>query len=123
LHQSYALALVTNGASCLQREKLAASGLDEHFDVVVVSAEFGTAKPDAAIFQHALSLLGSDAKHAAMVGDSLSRDVDGAIAAGLRGVWINRHARSRPDDRPDLVEVSTLSDLPRRLATLPGGRS
>jgi putative hydrolase of the HAD superfamily len=116
--ETYALALVTNGASCLQREKLAASGLDEHFNVVVVSAELGTAKPDATIFQHALSLLGSDAKHAVMVGDSLSRDVYGAIAAGLGGVWLNRHKRSRPDDRTDLVEVSTLSDLSAALESL-----
>lgn len=123
LRESYALALVTNGASCLQREKLAASGLDEHFDAVVVSAELGTAKPDATIFKHALSQLGADANHAVMVGDSLARDVDGAIAAGLQGVWINRQGRSRPDDRPDLVEVSALSDLPAVLGTLPGGRS
>ena len=63
LRESHALALVTNGASCLQREKLDASGLSEHFDVVVVSADLGTAKPDPAIFQHTLSLLGCDADH------------------------------------------------------------
>jgi putative hydrolase of the HAD superfamily len=116
LVESQVLALVTNGASCLQREKLAASGLGDYFDVVVVSAEFGVGKPDASIFSHALSRLGSDAEGAVMVGDSLSRDVDGAIAAGLQAVWLNRSGSPRPEDRPDLVEISTLADLPAALA-------
>ncbi len=126
LRESHALALVTNGASCLQREKLRASGLSDYFEVVVVSSEFGTAKPDASIFWHALELLGSDGESAVMVGDSLSRDVDGAIAAGLGGVWLNRLGGPPPEDRPDLVEIATLSDLPAALSELtskrrPGG--
>ena len=116
LSNSYTLALITNGASCLQREKLATAALDEYFDVVVVSAEFGVAKPDPSIFNHALSQLGPDPKHAVMIGDSLTRDIDGAMAAGLRGVWVNRTGQPRPADRPDLVEVSTLSDLPAALS-------
>jgi putative hydrolase of the HAD superfamily len=115
LRRSHTLALVTNGASCLQREKLGASGLGDYFDVVVVSAEFGVAKPDASIFRHVLSRIGSDAGRAVMVGDSLSRDVDGAIAAGLGAVWVNRFGSSRPADRPELIEVSTLRDLPAAL--------
>ena len=102
MRESHAFALVTNGASCLQREKLVASGLSDYFDVVVVSAEFGAAKPDASIFRHALDQLGSDDKSAVMVGDSLSRDVNGAIAAGLGAVWVNRFGRSRPAERPRL---------------------
>lgn len=118
LRDSYTLGLITNGASCLQREKLATAGLSEYFNVVVVSAEFGVGKPDASIFKHALSQLGSDREHAVMIGDSLARDVDGAIAAGLQGVWVNRSGQPRPADRPDLVEVSTLSDLPAALGSM-----
>jgi putative hydrolase of the HAD superfamily len=123
LSNSYTLALITNGASCLQREKLATAGLDEYFDVVVVSAEFGVAKPDPSIFAHALSLLGSDRqgpdpKHPVMIGDSLTRDIDGATAAGLKGVWVNRSGQPRPTDRPDLVEVTTLTDLPATLESM-----
>jgi putative hydrolase of the HAD superfamily len=111
LRDSYTLGLITNGASCLQREKLATAGLSDYFDVVVVSAEFGVGKPDPSIFDHALSLLGSDREHAVMIGDSIARDVDGAIAAGLQGLWVNRSGQPRPADRPDLVEVTTLSEL------------
>jgi putative hydrolase of the HAD superfamily len=118
LRDSYALALITNGASCLQREKLATAGLSDYFDVVVVSAEFGVGKPDPSIFKHALSELGSHREHAVMIGDSLARDVDGAIAAGLQGLWVNRSGQPRPADRPDLIEVTTLSDLPAALGSM-----
>ncbi len=124
LSGSYTLGLITNGASCLQREKLTTAGLTDYFDVVVVSAEFGVGKPDPSIFEHALLQLGSDPERTVMIGDSLVRDVDGAIAAGLQGVWVNRSGQPRPVDRPDLVEVTTLSDLPAtlgRLANIPDG--
>jgi putative hydrolase of the HAD superfamily len=118
LRDSHKLALITNGASCLQREKLTAAGLDDYFDVVAISGEFGIGKPEPSIFEYTLSLLGSDREQAVMVGDSLARDVDGAIAAGLRAVWVNRSGSSRPEDHPGLVEITTLSDLPRALQAL-----
>jgi len=121
LRRSHRMALVTNGAACLQREKLTASGLSGYFDVVVVSSEFGVAKPDAAIFGHALAQMDCDAKEAVMVGDSLARDVDGAVAAGLTGVWVNRAGLARPPDRSDVIEVSTLRDLPLALRAMAPG--
>ena len=74
--------------------------------------------PDPSIFEHALSLLGSDREHTVMIGDSIARDVDGAIAAGLHGVWVNRSGQPRPADRPNLIEVTTLSDLSAVLGSM-----
>jgi len=118
LSDEYMLALVTNGASCLQREKLAASGLADYFAAVVVSAEFGVSKPDAAIFRHALSQLDCESTQAVMVGDSLSRDVHGAVAAGLGAVWVNRLGHARLDGQPEVAEVATFTDLPAALSEL-----
>ena len=117
LRESHTLALVTNGASCLQREKLAASGLGDYFEIVVVSGEFGVGKPDPSIFRHALSRLRS-AGGGVMVGDNLTRDIDGAIAAGLEGVWINRLGQVPAEPRPGVSEISTLSDLRAALSRL-----
>jgi putative hydrolase of the HAD superfamily len=103
------LALVTNGASCLQREKLAGSGLADRFDAVVVSGDLGIGKPDASVFRHALALLGVPAGAAVMVGDNLGNDVDGARAAGLHAVWINRTGSPCPDG---VTAISTLAELP-----------
>jgi putative hydrolase of the HAD superfamily len=115
LRASCALGLVTNGASCLQREKLAGSGLGELFDAVVVSGDLGVGKPEAAIFLHALELLGAD--HGVMVGDTLARDIDGALGAGLDAVWLNRRGDPRPE-RP-VAEVASLAELPAVLRRWP----
>jgi putative hydrolase of the HAD superfamily len=117
LSASYALGLVTNGASCLQREKLRASGLSDYFEVVVVSADVGVGKPDSSVFREAVVKLGAG-RDAVMVGDSVEKDVNGAIAAGLQAVWVNRACRPRPDGLPDVPAVRTFSELPLALASL-----
>ena len=67
-------------------------------DAVVTSAEFGAAKPDPAIFARALELAGTtDAWH---VGDTPEADLDGARAAGLRGILIDRDTRVAGSRRP-----------------------
>ena len=106
---AHPMAAVTNGAACLQREKLAASGLEDRFDAVVVSGELGVGKPDASVFRHALSLLG--AERGVMIGDSLDRDIDGARAAGLGAVWINRLGQAGPG-RDGVPEIVSLAELP-----------
>jgi putative hydrolase of the HAD superfamily len=101
------IALVTNGASCLQREKLAASGLAARFGAVVVSGDLGVGKPDAPVFRRALDLLG--ARDAVMIGDSLARDVDGALAIGLGAIWINRFGAEGARD--GVREIASLAEL------------
>jgi putative hydrolase of the HAD superfamily len=86
--------------------------LGDYFEAVVVSADLGVAKPDATVFEHALSQLGATSDQAVMVGDSIAKDIDGALRAGLGAVWINRNRSSPPPNRFDLAEIATLSDLP-----------
>jgi phosphoserine phosphatase len=111
LRATHRLALVTNGASCLQREKLAGTGLSERdFDAVVISGDVGIAKPKPEVFAHALALLGVGASQTVMVGDSLERDVRGAEACGIRGIWLNRDGR-RPSGPNGHTEIATLAEL------------
>jgi len=120
LRRGHSMALVTNGATCLQREKLAASGLGGYFDAVVVSEDLGMAKPEAAVFEHALSMIGADREQAVMIGDSLSKDVDGALAAGLQAIWLNREPGRTSGGRQDLIEIATLRELPEAVSLLTG---
>ncbi len=69
---------------------LRTTGLAGLLDAVVTSAELGTAKPDPAIFTHALGLVGAGPEGVLHVGDSLEADVEGARAAGLRPVLLAR---------------------------------
>jgi HAD superfamily hydrolase (TIGR01509 family) len=56
-------------------------GAADYVDEFVLSFEVGAIKPDAAIFETALALLGVEAAHAVMVGDSDEAD-GGARAVG-----------------------------------------
>jgi FMN phosphatase YigB (HAD superfamily) len=46
-----------------------------------------------------------------MIGDSLVRDIDGALEAGLDAVWINRFGRPGPG-RSGVPEITSLAELP-----------
>jgi putative hydrolase of the HAD superfamily len=63
---------------------LDALGLAALFDVVVLPADAGAAKPDPRIFAYALSRLGVHAADALYVGDDVADDAGGARRAGLR---------------------------------------
>ena len=67
-------------------------GLAAFFDAVVCSGEAGAAKPDGAIFTHALAVLGVEASEALHVGDNPEADYDGARAAGLEALLVDRGA-------------------------------
>jgi len=71
-------------------------------------------KPSAAYFRAALDVLGVPAERAAMVGDDVLNDVEGARSAGLTGVLV-RTGKYRSGDEtkgaPDAV-IDRLSDLP-----------
>ena len=86
---------------------LAELGLGGRWTQVVVSAEVGATKPDAAIFEAALRAAAmSEPAKALFVGDSLETDVAGAQAAGLRAVLLDRDGHrspSRPGRRADLL--------------------
>jgi putative hydrolase of the HAD superfamily len=72
---------------------LRACGLDHFFDSIHISTRVGAAKPDPAIFQAALNLHSVDARHAWHVGDGLREDVEGAMAAGVNAVLLDRDNR------------------------------
>lgn len=84
------LLLLTNGDRDLQRRKAVGSGLLPLFDHVVISGEVGSGKPEARVFLHTLGLVGARPEGAVMVGDSIERDVRGALNAGLGAVWVDR---------------------------------
>ena len=122
LARDHRLALVTNGAPDVQREKLAGTTLARRFGAIVVSAELGIAKPDPRIFQHALRAVGAEAKDSVMIGDSLSRDVAGARGAGLRSIWIDRgDVAPKPEDAVPDARVTALSQIRSCLAALGPG--
>lgn len=73
------------------RRVLETTGLRPWVGPVVVSSECGREKPDPDIFRLALEQAGAAPSEAVMVGDNGHDDVAGALAAGVRAFWLNRH--------------------------------
>lgn len=69
---------------------LQALELMEFFDSITISTQAGAAKPDPKIFAVALEKHNCPPEAAWHIGDSITEDYQGAKAAGLRGIWINR---------------------------------
>lgn len=64
--------------------------LDHFFHAIVFSAECGIEKPNPALFEHCLDRLGLEAQHTLHVGDHPLEDVEGAAAAGMWSLRVNR---------------------------------
>lgn len=85
-------------------------------DAALSSRVHGKTKPDPTIFQAVLDRLGVAPEEAAMVGDSLEDDVEGARALGMRGVLVDRE-----DRHPEWGEerLRDLRELPAALGLAP----
>ena len=76
-------------------------------DCAIASRAHGFIKPHESIFRAALDLLGVEPAGAAMVGDSVEDDVEGALALGMRAVLIDRDGRY-PDTAGALPDLRSL---------------
>jgi FMN phosphatase YigB (HAD superfamily) len=86
-------------------------------DAALASGAFGRTKPHPAIFRAVLERLEVEPQDAAMVGDSIEDDIDGAHAAGIeRAFLLDR------DGRFEEVEnrLPSLLALPPALGLAPG---
>jgi HAD superfamily hydrolase (TIGR01549 family) len=84
-------------------------------DCALSSRIHGRTKPDPTIFRAVLERLGVEPEAAAMVGDSLEDDVEGARAIGMRAFLLDRDDRyPEVEDRlPDLLALPAALGLPR----------
>lgn len=87
-------------------------GIAEYFEAVVISGAVGLHKPEPAIFQHAVEIVGVTPANAVHIGDSLRSDYHGALGAGLGAVLVDRANRYAGHD---LVRVRSLVELPALL--------
>jgi 2-haloalkanoic acid dehalogenase type II len=97
------LVVVSNWDYALPRV-LERCGIDGLLDGTVTSAQTGSRKPDPEIFRAALKLSGCAPDEALHVGDTPEEDVEGARAAGIRALLIDRDGNG--GDIASLTEIS-----------------
>ncbi|MEF8856333.1 MAG: HAD family hydrolase [Haloplanus sp.] len=88
LRGRYRLGLLTNGPVVAQRSKLEALGWTDTFDAALVTGELAAGKPESAAFESLLAELGTEASETVFVGNDVTADVQGAVAAGIDAVQV-----------------------------------
>ncbi len=101
LKQHYKLGLITNGAPDLQWKKIHGGNIENYFDCIAISGEYGYGKPDARLFQAVLDGLKAEKRNSIMVGNNLNSDIKGAQDIGIKTIWINRINGDSGNIRPD----------------------
>ena len=104
--------VVVSNWDCTLGETLERCGLRQHLDGAVSSAEAGARKPDPAIFAAALELAGCEPAEAIHVGDTAEEDVEGARAAGIPALFLDRDGSGRVD----ATTIASLTEIVDHLA-------
>lgn len=115
----YKMYVASNSFYAQQLNRLTLAGLNDCFDAIFVSEEVGYSKPSREFFDEIMKRASvGDPERAMMIGDSLTADIKGAAAAGMRSCWFNRTGAKAPP----YVDVTTddISRLPEILARING---
>lgn len=97
-------------------------GLEEPFDQITFSAKEGIEKPNPKLFLSCLAAMNVPPEQALHVGDHPIDDFEGAQAAGMAAVLIDRMGSSGPD-LGQLLEPFLEEPDPSSLRPVPGNRS
>jgi len=111
--QGFKLGLVCNTGRTpgkMLRLVLEHLGLASYLSVLSFSDEIGLRKPHPEIFHRTLTALGVKPAEAAHVGDTLTTDVAGARAVGMRAIHLY-HAASSSQPSDDVERILTLEVL------------
>jgi FMN phosphatase YigB (HAD superfamily) len=104
------------------RRWLERAGLSHHFQSITTSIDAGARKPAARFFECALAQCGAASEEALFVGNQLNTDIAGAVAFGIRTVWLSDAQFRSTDDVPNgaraTYTIPTLLDLPALLREL-----
>jgi HAD superfamily hydrolase (TIGR01549 family) len=116
LYGKYRLGIISNFAipECVHK-LLQTVGIEQFFDVIVVSAAVNKRKPALEIFESTLKIMGFSASEVVFVGDTIDADVEGSKAAGMKAIYIKRRPQKQSDRFLPDCTIESLSELPSAL--------
>lgn len=114
------LGYITNGMTEVQRPRMEKIEWQKRFDVIVIAGEIGHSKPHRDYFEHVHEQIGRPRhEEVLVVGDSLSADIEGALAYGYQTCWYNPEQQPCPlDPGPEYI-ISHLEELKDILLRVP----
>lgn len=117
LKGKYKMAILSNGQSKSQHDKISNMHIDEYFEEILVSGDIGINKPNKEIFEYMANKLGVKCEECAFVGDVFSSDIIGAIRANMVPVWLQANYEI-PAKYYKGIRIDSLSKLPEVLEKL-----
>lgn len=114
LKPHYRLLALTNGNADIQR-----TGVSHWFEFSLSAREAGVKKSAPGLYTLALEKAGVSAGESVHIGDDPIQDIQGALAAGLYTIWLNREQKVwQPADYRPHAQISSLHQLPELLASI-----
>lgn len=106
LHGRYHLCTLTNGNADVNRLPLG-----RWFQYNVQACQVGVAKPAIETFHCICDYLQLAPEQVLHIGDDASCDVEGALAAGMHAIWLNRDNRPWRGTMPAPLTIHSLTEL------------
>lgn len=105
LKPRFPLAVVSDAQSAWALPEMRAVGIEEYFNPVIISGDYGYRKPDPRLFQAALDRIGARPEDVLFVGNDMYRDVFGAGAIGMKTVFFlsNQGRQEMEGVKPDYI--------------------
>lgn len=97
----YRLGIVTDAQRVFCKPELRALRIEEFFDTIVISSDYGFRKPDPRLFHIALAAMNARAAEAAYIGNCFETDLHGAKAAELATTGLIHQSEERIESLPD----------------------
>lgn len=107
LQKDYRLGLISNGNGYPDK-----CGLPHFFSFVIFSQDVRIKKPNPEIFSIACKKVNCSNSELIHIGDSLESDVQGANAAGILSVWLNRDGLAKKPKIKPAFEIQSLNEIP-----------
>jgi len=112
LYGKYKLYIASNGIAIVQDRRIADTGISKYFDGIFISQRIGYNKPAKEFFDACFAAIESfDKDRAMIVGDSLSSDIQGGKAAGIKTCLFNPKGKINTTDIIPDYEIKALSEL------------
>jgi putative hydrolase of the HAD superfamily len=109
LKANYTLHIISNGFKEVQHIKLQSSGIKDYFTHIFISEEIGFQKPAKEIFHAAQAKTNVEAGACIMIGDDFTNDIEGALNAGWKAVYLT--SIKKRIKHPGMYQVKSLAEL------------
>ena len=110
--RGYKLYVITNGFLEVQKRKMRNSGIEQLFDMSIISDEAGALKPSRQFFDYAFEKTGAVPSETLVIGDDPEADIAGAVDYGLKCIFFNRkYKECQYKVDAEVAELKEITDL------------